>query len=563
MSVRPLVASRRSLVLAALLLIAAFPAGAAKRVLNGKIAFVSDRDGNNEIYVMNADGTGVTRLTNDRADDVDPAWSPDGRRIAFAKDGQIHVMNADGSGVTNLTSDFSVNRGPAWSPDGRRIAFHSDRDADGNFVIFEIYTMAADGTVPIRLTDLPGDHSSAAWSPDGRTIAFVCQDFSSASARQICAMNADGTDVRVLTDNARDQRDADPSFSPDGRKIVFTRTGYGYDGKAEVVTMNPDGSDLNRLYNGFYVNANHPVFAPDGTKIAFSAGPEYEDHSVLVMDADGTNDEVIEEGNFDNRDPNWQRTFPPDTVGVYVSNGQWLLRTSNTAGNPNIIVKFGGQPGDLPVAGDWNGDGRTDVAVYRNGTFVRGLVDSNSFCIPCQLLIVPDLLDTIPFGEPGDLPVAGDWDGDGIDDLGVFRPGDQGTFLLRLPQVICPFCVPPRTVIGTQTLFFGTSGLPIAGDWDGDGKDGIGLYEPASATFFLSDDLAKPNFTFTFGLPGDRPLSGDWVGSGRDGIGVFQPPTSTMVLSTELNAAPDFTFVFGVAEGLPVAGHWTAVSSQR
>ncbi len=134
---------------------------------SGKIAFVSDRDGNFEIYVMNADGSGVTRLTNHRGRDVSPAWSPDGRRIAFAskRDGnwEIYVMNADGTGVTRLTDHHRGDRTtPAWSPDGRRIAFASNLDG-----FWEIYVMNADGSGVTRLTDHTEEDRHPAWSPDG------------------------------------------------------------------------------------------------------------------------------------------------------------------------------------------------------------------------------------------------------------------------------------------------------------------------------------------------------------------------------------------------------------
>jgi hypothetical protein len=130
----------------------------------GRIAFASNRDGNFEIYVMNADGSGVTRLTNNPANDWQPSWSPDGRRIAFVSDRngnpKIYVMNADGSGQTNLTNNPGIDWDPSWSPDGKRIAFDSNRD--GNY---EIYIMNADGSGVTRLTYNPADDTRPSWSP--------------------------------------------------------------------------------------------------------------------------------------------------------------------------------------------------------------------------------------------------------------------------------------------------------------------------------------------------------------------------------------------------------------
>ncbi|MGH7563341.1 MAG: TolB family protein [Gemmatimonadota bacterium] len=141
--------------------------------LGERIVFSSDRDGDLEIYVMNADGSGVEQLTDDPGGDFEPAWSPDGSRIVFASDrGQnpeftdLYVMNADGSGVTNLTNDpptlDAFDRAPAWSSAGARIAFASDRDGFPNR---EIYAMNADGTGITRLTDDPAVDSDPAWSP--------------------------------------------------------------------------------------------------------------------------------------------------------------------------------------------------------------------------------------------------------------------------------------------------------------------------------------------------------------------------------------------------------------
>ena len=128
-------------------------------VSNGKIAFVSQRDGNDEIYTMNADGSNVQRLTFDPIgspkSDLSPVWSPDGTRIAFVsnRDGnyEIYVMNADGSNQQRLTSSNDGDLNPTWSPDGTRIAFATNRDT-GNNIEYEIYVMNTDGSNQQRLT---------------------------------------------------------------------------------------------------------------------------------------------------------------------------------------------------------------------------------------------------------------------------------------------------------------------------------------------------------------------------------------------------------------------------
>ena len=173
------------------------PTIVASSVQNGRIAFDSKRDGNDEIYVMNADGSEQTRLTNNLAGSGGPAWSPDGRKIAFysCRDGndEIYVMNADGTGQTNLTNNTTYDWQPAWSPDGTKIAFVSYRD--GNL---EIYVMNSDGLGVRRLTNNSANDVMPAWSPDGTKIAFVsCRD----GNFEIYVMNADGSGVTRLTNN--------------------------------------------------------------------------------------------------------------------------------------------------------------------------------------------------------------------------------------------------------------------------------------------------------------------------------------------------------------------------
>ena len=164
---------------------------------NGKIAFTSHRDGNFEVYAMNADGSGQTRLTNNPAIDLSPIWSPGGSKIAFTsyRDGNfdIYVMDADGSGQTNLTNHPTMELFPAWSPDGSRIAFTRDG---------QLAMMNANGSGQVILK--PGIAStSPVWSPDGLSIAL---SIGTPPMDEIYVMSADGSGQTRLTSNsARDQ----------------------------------------------------------------------------------------------------------------------------------------------------------------------------------------------------------------------------------------------------------------------------------------------------------------------------------------------------------------------
>ena len=148
---------------------------------SSKIAFISTRNlgrpkQDNELYVVNADGSGKRALSRTAHFASPPAWSPDGRKIVFRsvrhRNQDIYVMNADGTGERRLTRHPADDRDPAWSPDGRKIAFVSDRDRSRDGVS-EIYVVNADGSGERRLTHNVRPDSSPAWSPDGRKIAFA------------------------------------------------------------------------------------------------------------------------------------------------------------------------------------------------------------------------------------------------------------------------------------------------------------------------------------------------------------------------------------------------------
>jgi Tol biopolymer transport system component len=246
------------------------------------IAFVTDRDGDYEIYAMTADGKKQTRLTNDTGFDLSPAWSPDRTKIAFASfpnggvDANIFVMNADGSGRTQLTTDPTFEDRPAWSPDGTKIAF----ERDGSLVI-----MNADGT---HQTVLPhGDQDSDAqphWSRDGARLVFTRTPLFSRD-RDIWVMNTDGTGATALThDNPETEAFADfsPRWSPDGTKIAFVSN---RDGRQQIYLMNADGTNQTKVTN---TGLNDGVsWSPDGIRLAVSH-LESDNYEIQVINTDGS-----------------------------------------------------------------------------------------------------------------------------------------------------------------------------------------------------------------------------------------------------------------------------------
>jgi hypothetical protein len=243
-----------------------------------RVVFTATRDGDEEIYVMDADGTNQTRLTADPGIDNAPVWSPDRTRIAFVstRDGShdIWVMNADGSGPAQLTMSPALDQLPAWSPDGTRIAFYSTRD--GNH---EIYVMNADGSGQVNISNSPGIDYWPRWSPDGSKLAFSSDR---AGSQDIWVMNADGSlPVQLTTDPAIDYT---PAWSPDGSRIAFSSERFG--GVEEVMIMNSDGSSQTRL-TASPTEDFYPAFSPDGLKILFSSN-RFGAYDLLTMALDGS-----------------------------------------------------------------------------------------------------------------------------------------------------------------------------------------------------------------------------------------------------------------------------------
>ncbi|MDP6548834.1 MAG: hypothetical protein QF659_02020, partial [Dehalococcoidia bacterium] len=253
---------------------------------SGRIAFESNRDGNREIYVMDADGSNQTRLTNNVSDDNEPAWSPDGSKIAFysirSGNNEIYVMNSDGSNQVNLTNDPGWDAAPAWSGDGSKIAFFTATGGE------EIFVVNADGTGRTQLTTYPGEEDRGpTWSPDGTRIAFSRHH--GGGDWEIYAMDAvdsdgdgNGDNLTRLTNSSA--QDYDPAWSPDGTKIAFKSY---RDGPAELYVMNTDGSNIVRLTSNASYEAA-PSWSVDGNKIVFYSDRDG-NNEIYIMNADGTN----------------------------------------------------------------------------------------------------------------------------------------------------------------------------------------------------------------------------------------------------------------------------------
>ena len=288
------------------------------------IAFSSNAFQLQAIFIVRPDGSGLTDLTPPGGFERNPVWSPDGRKILFAKDDDLYVMNADGGGrLLVARGDGEVSR-YSWSPDGSKIAF-IQAGILGDVFFEELWVMAADGsgqlrlaagganpswspdsrriayesggqirlinadgTGDIRLTDQQFGASQPAWSPEGGQIAFITaldEPPDRPAAKQIFVINMDGSGARNLTRGRGD--DDGPTWSPDGRKIAFLFS-EGEDGNdgSEVAVMNSDGSERTNLTRkaGFDIG---PSWSPDGSRIVFYRTGD-EDSEIFVMNADGS-----------------------------------------------------------------------------------------------------------------------------------------------------------------------------------------------------------------------------------------------------------------------------------
>ncbi len=300
---------------------------------NGKIAFVKDnfRQGSSGIFAIAPDGSGTERLGPDYG--YSPSWSADGQKLVFVGysgederdfNEDIYVMDADGSGLQRVTSTRGYESSPSFFPDGETIAFTKYTERNGS----DVFTMKLDGTGTTRLTDDPGFYEeSVAVSPDGEKIAFTRYKRTS----DIIVMNADGTDPVNLTGTGRvDEFGAD--WSPDGQKLAFTSYRFSgmeglaskaaeeqeagnftpealtpdslareasgskesvaeFEEDAEISVINADGTEREDLTAGPAFKVL-PAFSPGGGKIVFSKmtfSRRSESSDLVVMRADGTN----------------------------------------------------------------------------------------------------------------------------------------------------------------------------------------------------------------------------------------------------------------------------------
>jgi hypothetical protein len=293
---------------------------------NGRIVFSSSRDGNYELYSVNADGSALRRLTWTPAYEQAPSVSPVDGRITYERaDGnnggrfRIWVMNADGSGQTQVSSPgqtLDMDSDPEWSPDGKLIAFASTRAGTWN-----LWLMNADGSGARRISDVFA--SSVAWSPDGTQLAYYGID-------GIGIVGLDGSNPHTVT--APGSTTTGPSWSPRGDQIVFSRSSGGYPG--ELYVVNVDGSGERQLTSGGYKNAL-PSWSPDGSQIVYQRDGAPSGYHLWTIGADGSGARQISSG--EDLAPDWGSSQAvPEPVPPQAPTIQILSPTDGSVFAPGI-----------------------------------------------------------------------------------------------------------------------------------------------------------------------------------------------------------------------------------
>jgi Tol biopolymer transport system component len=306
---------------------------------NGRIAFARAPVNGlpNALWSMAPSGSDQQQLTPGGSGfgDVEPSYSPGGTTIAFARDqtddtdamfGDIFVMQADGTGIKRLTATSTGDSYPDWTPDGSRIVFYSLRTGNG-----DIYSMKLDGSDLRRLTTNAAVDSYPSVSPNGKRIAFASDR--SGGAFDIYTMNLDGSGVTRLT--TAPGHDFEPDWSPDGAKIVFS-SATGSEGDYEILSMNANGSGQTNLTKDPSHRDFEPSWSPDGSKIAFRSDSDQFETNIYVMASTGGTRTPVGATADDESGPDWQPVpaFPLVDAGfsTFKADIEWAFDEGITVG---------------------------------------------------------------------------------------------------------------------------------------------------------------------------------------------------------------------------------------
>lgn len=339
------------------------------------LVFSSQKDGNQEVYLLDLTTGGATNLSQSSEDDGYPRCSSDGRKIAFAtnRDGywEIYLMNRAGNGQSNLTRNRGGNGYMDWSPDGQTLVFASTRNGEKNN---ELYIVRADGTGLKRLTNNPAEDVHPDWSPDGKKIAFASERDGN---RQIYVMNADGANlIRLMSNRWYDDY---PAWSPDGSQLAFasdrdTRTSE----RLDIYVASRDGLNIRRIVSN-PADDRHPSWSPDGGLVAFASNRDG-DRDIFIVRADGTGLKKVFSADGNDEHPQWCGNGQIRKRIEVQANKMWVDTGIDTTGRVVRIEYESGRwsnGGNMPLYADGRGGGSWRGLLVPNAPF-RSLVGKTS-----------------------------------------------------------------------------------------------------------------------------------------------------------------------------------------
>jgi hypothetical protein len=404
--------------------------------------------------------------------------------------------------------------------------------------------MAADGSNVQPLTDGSVAADTPSWSPDGRSILFTAADSGKAD---LFVVDPDGSNLRRVTDDpgseywgAWESVNRPPVAVDDGPVLVW-RGGAVHGASVLYNDRDPDDEALTPLLVAPPSHAAVFTLQPDGRFIYHHDGSTVPRDSFVYRAVDSrsglSNTATV---------TIHVRSMQSPTVGlVDPGSGVWRLRDNTLA----VTDFYYGDPGDYPFMGDWDCDGVDTPGLYRQSDGFVYLRNSNTQGVADR---------TFFFGNPGDVPLAGDFNGDYCDTISIYRPSEARFYIINeLGQ--------DGGGLGAAefSFLFGDAGdKPVVGDWDGDGVDEIGLHRESTGFFYYRNTLSTgiADGQFYFGDPGDRLVAGDWgVVDGVDTPGLFRPSDKTFYFRyslTQGNADSQFTWTDAGSSWLPVAGYF-------
>jgi hypothetical protein len=466
---------------------------------NGKLAFSTT-----DVFSIEPDGSGKTTLADTTDPETQPAWSPNGSRIAYTRGGgtasTIWLMNADGSNQTSLSTPLEEYRDfdPAWSPDGLQVVFTRrtiDQSAPDRLVIVDVNTQGEQSLT---------EGMQASWSPNGTLIAFAG---SCGTAQDICVIQPDGSGLDQVI--ATTGEAGDPNWAPDASKLAY------WEGQS-TYTVNVNGTGDTLIGTGIA-----PAWSPDGTKIATICATVAVCPGgtvVRILNADGSGTPATVPNTAGALYVDWQSLGAPAAPPADFD-GDGDTDFSVWRPSSGVWYVFGGltqQWGaseDVPVPGQFDADAATDVAVWR---------PSNGFWYVFGGAAQQ-------WGASTDVPVPGDYDGDGDTEFAVWRPSNGFWY-----------------VSGGATQQWGMSGdVPVPADYDGDGDTDIAVWRPSNGFWYVFDGLSQQ-----WGASEDVPVPGQYDADPATDIAVWRPSNGFWYVLGGVSQQ------WGAPTDIPVAGDY-------